>query len=452
MPDAGAVRFGPFEVRLATRELRKLGVKVRLGEKPFQLLAVLLERPGEAVSREELRRRIWPDVHVEFENSLNSAANRLRDALCDAASTPRYIETVPRLGYRFIGALERPVPVPPARRARAWPVLALVAVWLAAGWASGRIPAASPAAQAACREARYLREKQDLAGALQRLEPALAEPGFAAAAALEADLLASLALAGQRDPALTWPRARAAVDRALRFDPRNAVAWRVRATIVLHAGWDPRRARAAAERATRLDPASGEAWMTAATVASALGEHERAIAHARRAAAADPESWQLRSDLAYFYLAAGRWREAEREARSALRLDPAFRPAAQFLLDALVGQGNWAEAHRFLSSRLAASQPASPLLGRLQRLAPEAALRHYWEHHLTALGEDPRAALAIAGLHARLGRPDQALAWLERAWERRDGYVVLAGALPDFAALRGDPRLASLLRRAPARF
>ena len=97
------LRFGIFEADLSTGELRKSGAKVRLQEQPFQVLTALLERPGEVVTREDLRARIWSaDTFVDFDHSLNTAMNKLRDALDDSAANPRFVETLARRGYRFI--------------------------------------------------------------------------------------------------------------------------------------------------------------------------------------------------------------------------------------------------------------------------------------------------------------------------------------------------------------
>ncbi len=96
------LRFGAFEVDLEARELRKKGVKVRLQEQPLQILAVLLERPGRVVTRDELKQRLWPGTGVDLDHGLNATVNRLREALGDDADTPRFIETIPRRGYRFI--------------------------------------------------------------------------------------------------------------------------------------------------------------------------------------------------------------------------------------------------------------------------------------------------------------------------------------------------------------
>ena len=103
-PSRKAVRFGVFEVDLHAGELRKGGIRIKLQEQPFRLLQMLLERPGEIVSRDELRSRIWPaDTFVDFDQGLNNAIKRLREALSESAETPRFIETIPRRGYRFIG-------------------------------------------------------------------------------------------------------------------------------------------------------------------------------------------------------------------------------------------------------------------------------------------------------------------------------------------------------------
>jgi TolB-like protein/DNA-binding winged helix-turn-helix (wHTH) protein/Tfp pilus assembly protein PilF len=105
-PD-GRLRFGVFEVDLRAGELRKHGVRVRLQEQPFQVLAMLLERAGQVVAREELQKKLWPaDTFVDFDHGLNKAVNKIRDALGDSAESPRFVETVARRGYRFIAEVK----------------------------------------------------------------------------------------------------------------------------------------------------------------------------------------------------------------------------------------------------------------------------------------------------------------------------------------------------------
>jgi eukaryotic-like serine/threonine-protein kinase len=106
-PSSPMLKFGPYLVDLAAGEVRKNGSRIRLQEKPLRVLALLAERQGQLVSREELQKRLWPDdTFVDFETGLNTAVSKLRDALSDSAETPRYIETIPRRGYRFISPVE----------------------------------------------------------------------------------------------------------------------------------------------------------------------------------------------------------------------------------------------------------------------------------------------------------------------------------------------------------
>lgn len=108
---AQCYRFGVFEANTATGELRRQGLRVKLNTQPFQLLLMLLDRPGDLVTREEIQRQLWPDgTFVDFDHGVNSAVNRIREALNDAAANPRFIETLARRGYRFIAPVERVEP------------------------------------------------------------------------------------------------------------------------------------------------------------------------------------------------------------------------------------------------------------------------------------------------------------------------------------------------------
>jgi TolB-like protein/DNA-binding winged helix-turn-helix (wHTH) protein/Tfp pilus assembly protein PilF len=162
--------FGSFEVDLASGELRRQGLKISLQDQPFRLLALLLERAGEVVTREELRDKLWPaDTFVDFDHSLNTAVRKLREALGDSAETPRYVETLARRGYRFVAPLAEPGPgaplahsadadvasasPPPAARLRSSARRALViaavlsSAALVAYWVGGRARPRTPPGQ-----------------------------------------------------------------------------------------------------------------------------------------------------------------------------------------------------------------------------------------------------------------------------------------------------------------
>jgi DNA-binding winged helix-turn-helix (wHTH) protein len=118
------LRFGVFEADLRAGELRKSGIKLRLTGQPFQVLAVLLERAGEVVPREELQQKLWAsDTFVDFDHSLNTAINRVREVLGDSASSPRYVETLARRGYRFIAPVQSESSTAPEARLSAPPAL-----------------------------------------------------------------------------------------------------------------------------------------------------------------------------------------------------------------------------------------------------------------------------------------------------------------------------------------
>src|SRR5215472_2066148 len=113
-------RFGVFEADAATGELRRQGIRVKVNAQPFQVLLMLLERPGELVTREEISRQLWPDgTFVDSEHGLNSAVNRIREALGDTASNPRFVETLARRGYRFVAPVEQVIPAEPVGPANA---------------------------------------------------------------------------------------------------------------------------------------------------------------------------------------------------------------------------------------------------------------------------------------------------------------------------------------------
>src|SRR6201994_756080 len=109
------VRFGVFEVDLTLGQLTKSGKRVRLQEQPFRVLVMLLERPGELVTRAELHNKLWPQTIVDFDHGLNKAVSKIRDALGDSADNPRFVETIPGRGYRFLAdvtPVTAPAPAP----------------------------------------------------------------------------------------------------------------------------------------------------------------------------------------------------------------------------------------------------------------------------------------------------------------------------------------------------
>jgi DNA-binding winged helix-turn-helix (wHTH) protein/Tfp pilus assembly protein PilF len=155
-PPDGKVRFGLFEVDVRAGELRKSGIKIKLYGQAFEILLALLERPGEAVTREELRQRLWPpDVFVDVEVGLNKAVNHLREALGDTAEDSRYVETLPRRGYRFIASVSSDDRKKRTNSAVGWKIAVVVAVVVVAATVAGGLSWHS-------RRARRLTEKDTI--------------------------------------------------------------------------------------------------------------------------------------------------------------------------------------------------------------------------------------------------------------------------------------------------
>jgi len=161
------VRFGVFEIDLRAGEVRREGSKVKLQDQPFQVLVMLLEKPGQVVTREELRDRIWPaGIFVDFDKSLSKAINKIREALGDSPENSRFIETLPRRGYRFLVLVESgqaatptalPLPSPSPRRRLPWVFwgpgpCVLVRQWLA--WRLAHSTSAMPGRPTAIAESR----------------------------------------------------------------------------------------------------------------------------------------------------------------------------------------------------------------------------------------------------------------------------------------------------------
>src|SRR5215475_13881307 len=122
------IRFDTFEVDLQAQEVRKAGLRLKLSGQPFQVLAILLARPGTVVTREELQKRLWPDTFVDVDHNLNTAINKIREALGDSSENPRFVETLPRRGYRFVAPVNGNAPSATAvaapeevqRKSRVW--------------------------------------------------------------------------------------------------------------------------------------------------------------------------------------------------------------------------------------------------------------------------------------------------------------------------------------------
>jgi DNA-binding winged helix-turn-helix (wHTH) protein/tetratricopeptide (TPR) repeat protein len=463
-----------------TRELRGGGRRIRLGEKPFLVLAALLERPGELVTREELRHRLWAeDTVVDFDNNLNSAVTMLRRALGDPARTRRFIETLPRLGYRFTETVEpvaEPFPAPPATPAGrlashgGWSLgligsaLAGVLVWAGAQrlLRSPARPASvltGPRAAVAAENGDYrdgvdLLERGDpgsLRLASERLRRATeSDPGHAAAHAALGEAWVRLTLHRLAPQPEGFTIAEGPSLRAIELDPKLATAHRSLAMIRLHRDWDFEAAARESAQAVRADPADASSHLVMASVEAASGRMEAAVAAARRAIRVDPGRWRVRADLAFFLLAADRPEEAMAESRSVLALEPGSAVVLDLLLTASERVGRL-ELAREAAIRLMEIAKAPPgEIRSVREAAPAEGVRRYRGWQVRLLEENALRRgwppTTMASIYASAGRVEEALRWLRFAYDQRDPMLVSLAANPDLASMRWDPRFAELVR------
>jgi DNA-binding winged helix-turn-helix (wHTH) protein/tetratricopeptide (TPR) repeat protein len=470
---SSVLRFGEFELDVAAYALRRDGQRVTLRPQPFRALLLLAQHADRVVTREELRQAIWPgEVVVDFEHGLNTCVRQIRAALGDDADDPRYVETVPRVGYRFIapvddapaaGALphhdiarrtglesQRVVAPQTPRWVLAAAFAALVAAGIVTLLMTARVNRGAHAGEAATAiHEKYVRGLTLLDSwtpggvrtALGIFEQIVAEaPAHAPSHAgiVEACLQRPYGLIGL-EPEAAVRRARQALDRALALassspEPHGALAaWRLRQRDWAGAG-------EALGRATQLGPKNARIRAQRATWLVLQGRFDEALAEARTAEALDPLSPSVRYAVASVLRYSRRFEEAIAQATRTLELDPNFGPAHYTLGHAHLAQGRLDAAIDAFRRSGGPSGNLGHAYGRAGRMAEAREV-------LSALEQQTHVdAGAVAQVLIGLGDYDAAFAWLARAVDQGNGFTLKTASVWD--PLRGDPRFPPLLQRA----
>jgi DNA-binding winged helix-turn-helix (wHTH) protein/Tfp pilus assembly protein PilF len=454
-------RFGDFVLDTTSGELRsETGTVIHLQPQPARLLALLVSRSGEVVTREEIRSHLWKDeTFVDFEHAVNFCIRQIRAALDDDAKSPRFVETLPRRGYRFIAQL-RPSETDPKQRR--FPVAAVVAgvcfVLFAASalvslWPTVDMASKVPEAHEAYLKGRYLWRKgtsAELEQALVRFDEALRlDPGFAAAYGATADTYQLLANNGARPASDAFPKARSAAERALNLSPQLAEARTVMGTVLFRYEWDWQGAESFLRTAVELDPQSAAARHDYAWFLMSMKRFDQGVAEMRKAHELDPLSLRANVDIGWAFLRAGRVDEAITHLRRILDVEPEFAGAQHCLEAAFTYKGMHEEALEYARRALARSRVKLEEVDGANKPDPKSALESIWRWRLRNLmrGEDPLPTYRIASMHSLLGNGDEAFVWLNRAFEERDPALVTVNVDEAFKLLRPDPRFGELLRR-----
>ena len=475
------VRFDLFEVNLRTGDVQRNGAPVSIQEQPLRILIRLLEAPGEIVSRDRLRAELWPaDTFVDFEHGLNAAIKRLRDALGDAADAPRFVETVPRRGYRFIAPLSTPPAVAATGRSRRVAAISTALIVLAAGLAamtwrtierpaprgprlSVTVPAAyGPYMQGLVASRRW--QAGECPNAERYLLEAIAiDPGIA-------DAYAHLAFCyvfpdRMRRPGWeTGPKARSAVARALALDPRSSFAHVIAAQVALHHDFDWAAAEQELQRSIDLGPQESHALVAYGELLYASGRGERGLNTIRDALAIDPLDVNHQVAFGFALRNVGRFEEAALQLRRTIESDPEWTSARFWLAYTEFDRGRHDAAvteYMAFLEQVVVAERLDDVIDSLKIAYRRGGWRAFWRRELEWAEEDNRAPgtvwrapgsyyagpYSMARRYARLGETQAALDWLENSLRYRHHLMIFIALEPLFAGLRSEPRFIVLRKK-----
>ncbi len=426
------IRFAPFEVNFEERELRKAGIRVPLQHKPFRILELLLRQPGALVSRQELAKELWPGLHVNFEHSLNSAVNTLRQALEDSPRACRYIETRSGLGYRFIAPIEEN---------------------------SGARPTApSPGKTSAHSDylrGRFFLNKMTCEGvqrAMGCFQSALHEdPNCALAKTGLADSYCQLALSGHVCASEVAAAARDFAAAALSIEPSLPEAHVSMGQVRLIFDWDWRKARDCWSRAHDLDSSLTEAHRGQALLSAARNCHDEALREICQAQDLSPLSLPVGLEHAWLHFLAGNFAEAVAQSWRVLTLEPTFAPAQTILGLAYLQMGSFDEAVTELENACVCSDRDTAALASLGYVYALAGFPHKARAALDELASQSQrrhvSTYWMAVIHAGLGQRRLALEALTAAYRRREPQLLWVNADPRLATLRSEAEFLVLRRQ-----
>ena len=427
-----AYEFGPFVLDVAERRLSNAGDPVALAPKAYEVLVALVRRAGTLVSKQDLLDLVWHDVAVE-EGALSVYVSALRKALGDNSETGTYIETVPRVGYRFSGGVTR-------RRMATEP--------FSMKWPIGVLPGRPEVSELigrgrACLLAASRAEIPHAVDAFRaaiQLDPeyAAAHAGLAVAHCAEAELRLS-------SPDAAYASAREAALRSLAMDPANADAQVALATVLFLSDWNWAGAKRSLERALELNPDHVDAWLLYGRLLEALGRLDEGLAAKRKALEHNPSSPAVVLQIALSYWNQRRYDDMIEWATRSLALDPQHLLAHEYLAGAYLKKG---DLPRYMEASLAHARAAGAppaMLEDLQRIYEADGRPGIVRYALAVNAKGP--ALQLALLFGEAGDLDEAFRQLDLAIERRDPSLVHLAVAPQWDALRVDPRLRDRLER-----
>jgi DNA-binding winged helix-turn-helix (wHTH) protein/tetratricopeptide (TPR) repeat protein len=477
MAESQRISFDGWTLHAASGELARAGITRRLSQQPLRVLLELVEHPGQVVTRERLVRLLWPKGIVDFDNSLNGIVRKLRVTLGDDSETPRYIETLPRIGYRFVAALDPPAsPLagearrPSARGWRRWslPGAGALAVLAAAWWLARpaatipEVPVDSSATLVPRRttsarayehylDGLYQRSRRDLNGAplaLAAFDAALREdPRYAEAWAALSSTLIGTAIT-QEGPVLpTLERAGEAARRAVLIDGSLPDAHAAQGLVHTFLERDYAAAERDFARALQLDDKLARAWHGVAVLRAFQGRADEALAAMRRARELEPMTPHFNSQYGLLLYHARRFDEAIAHVRPIVESQPKFDQARSVLIRSLVAKGELSEALAQAGLRTS-DGPNFSDLGLVLAASGQRAEAEAEVARLERLGRQGKVvAYEVAALQAALGNVAPTCAALDRAAAERAPFIGWTRLDPRLDAVRAAPCFAKAMER-----
>ena len=478
--DATEIRFDGWELRARSGELVRDGKLQRLPQQPLRVLVELLAHPGEVVTRERLVQVLWPKGVVDFDNSLNAVVRKLRAVLGDDSETPRYIETLPRIGYRFIGRIEPatvvemvapPAPGSPVITRPVFAILTLIvaAVGMTLFLRSDRTPpdtaatvGATPAAALPRRTTNeraydfYLqgifnRSRRDINGndlATANFEAALKEdPYYADAWAGLAEIRSGSAMTQWLPTVAAYDSAKTAALRAIELEDDNGHGHAALAHILMMYEHDLPGAEAEIERARVLDPGYARVWHTRALLRAFQGRLPEALDDMRQAREIEPMNLLYSSNYGLLLYHARRYDEAIAHARLLLASQPRLDSARSLLIRALLAKGDVPAALDQLPLRVS-EKPNLADAGVVYARAGRRAEALAEIARIERIGKQGFGiAYDVALIQTSLGDLDAACVALGQALTDHSLQVLYMRSEPRLDALRQKPCFADTQRR-----
>ncbi len=424
------LRFGAFEVDLEERELRKSGLRIRLQEKPFQILELLLRADGRLVTRKELAAALWPSLHVSYDQGLNTAVNALRQALGDSSRSCRYIETRSGLGYRFVAPIEKIfTPIPNADAASPQN-----------GQETGQT---ANEAHHDYLKGRHFLERMTEAGirkSIAYFESAVSQdPGHSLALSGLADAFSALAILNVLPPRDARLKVEQLASAALEKNPGAAETHVSVAVLRRTFDWDWEGSHSALARASELNGRCASVHRERAVELCAVGSSQSALHSAAKALELDPLSLANNAAYAWVLYLSGRYAQAQEQCWKTLALDAAL-PWAQYTLGLAYEQlGLIEEAITELENARQCWDDNPATIAGLAHIYGVSGMEDAAHGMIDELKASLKSRYVspywFAVAHAGLGNVRLALDALEQSLEERDVWLIW---------MRADPRLKTL--------